>query len=76
MADSDVMFTLTIHTRSAGFGETRAQENNAIVQILQAAAHRIGTGHSPIPLKDNSGNHVAHYEYHPGMLNHPDSTSA
>jgi hypothetical protein len=74
MAD-DVLFALTIHTRTAPFGETRAQENNAVVQILQAAAQRIGSGLQPIPLKDNSGNHVAHYEYGAGMLNHPDSGS-
>ena len=47
-------FTLTIHTRTIGFGETRTQENRAVAKILLDAAHRIQTGHGPIPLKDNA----------------------
>lgn len=69
MAESDACFTLTIHTRSADFGERPDQENNLIRHILQTASQRIGTGHGPIPLKDRSGNDVAEYRFGPGMLN-------
>jgi hypothetical protein len=63
-------FTLKIHTRTIGFGENRRQENHAVAKILLDAAHRIQTGHGPIPLKDNAGNDVAEYEFGEDMLNH------
>jgi hypothetical protein len=72
---ADAPFILKIHTRSVGFGETRAQENNAIAKILTDAAHRVQTGHGPIDLLDNSGKRVAYYSYGVGMRNHPDSGS-
>jgi hypothetical protein len=65
-------FTLTIHTRTIGFGENRTQENHAVAKILLDAAHRIQTGHGPIPLKDNAQIEVAEYEFGEGMLNHDD----
>jgi hypothetical protein len=64
-------FTLTIHTRTIGFGEDRRQENHAAAKILTDAAHRIMTGHGPIALKDNAGNDVAEYSFGEGMLNGP-----
>lgn len=63
-------FTLTIHTRTIGFGEDRRQENHAVAKILMDAAHRIQTGHGPIPLKDNAQIDVAEYSFGAGMLNH------
>lgn len=66
-------FTLTIHTRTVGFGETRVQENHAVAKILLDAAHRIQSGHGPIPLKDNARIDVAKYEFGEGMLNGPKS---
>jgi hypothetical protein len=65
------LFALTVHTRTIGFGESRTQENHAVAKILQDAAHRIQTGHGPIPLKDNAGIEVAEYEFGEGMLNGP-----
>jgi hypothetical protein len=65
------LFSLTIHTRTIGFGEDRRQENHAVAKILLDAAHRIQTGHGPIPLKDNAQIDVAEYEFGEGMLNGP-----
>jgi hypothetical protein len=63
-------FVLRIHTRTNGFGENARQEQYAVAKILLDAAHRIQTGHGPIPLKDNAGNAVAEYSFGEGMLNH------
>jgi hypothetical protein len=66
-------FTLTIHTRTIGFGENRRQESHAVAKILMDAAHRIQSGHGPIPLKDNAQIDVAEYSFGEGMLNGPTS---
>jgi hypothetical protein len=64
------LFTLTIHTRTIGFGEDRRQENHAVAKILLDAAHRIQTGHGPVPLMDNAQIDVAEYSFGEGMLNY------
>jgi hypothetical protein len=64
------LFTLTIHTRTIGFGESIRAENQAVAKILIDAAHRIQTGHGPVPLKDNAQIDVAEYSFGEGMLNH------
>ena len=69
MAD---VFTLRIHTRTKGFGETPAQEQNMLFHILTNAGHRIGSGHAPIPITDRDGNDVCTYEFSEDMLSHPD----
>lgn len=66
------VFTLTIHTRTKDFGEQPNQEQNMIQHVLAMASARIGSGLSPIPIKDRSGNEVATYEFGEGMLSHPD----
>jgi hypothetical protein len=63
-------FVLRIHTRTIGFGENIRAENHAVAKILLDAAHRIQTGHGPIPLKDNAQIDVAEYSFGEGMLNH------
>lgn len=66
-------FHLTIHTRSKHFGETAAQEQSAIIQVLRNAIARIGSGHHPIPIKDGANNEVATYEFSDDMLSHPNN---
>lgn len=63
------LFKLEIHTRTIGFGESIRAENAAVAKVLLDAAHRIQSGHGPIPLKDNAQIPVATYEWGPEMLN-------
>ena len=64
------LFKLEIHTRTIGFGESIRAENAAVAKVLLDAAHRIQTGHGPVPLLDNAQIPVATYEFGEGMLNH------
>ncbi len=70
MAD---VFTLRIHTRSKHFGETAAQEQHAIIEVLRNVIARIGSGHAPIPINDGARNEVATYEFSTEMLSHPEN---
>ena len=65
-------FSLTINTitsNTSQFGETKASERAALVDLLQQVENAVGSGKPSAAIRDRNGNNVGTYTYGSGMLN-------